>query len=84
MFLRQLAQRIGAWPRNFLRQLEKSMIFNLTEILRAKQFLRADDSRPAFCRALDELKLIFQIDRRIGNARHLREPDADEIYFWFC
>jgi len=44
-----LYEGIGAWPGDFLGQLEEPMILDLTEIFGFKQFLSADDLR-TLCR----------------------------------
>ncbi len=83
MFFGELAKRIGAGAGDRLGQLEKAVVFDLAEILRAEQFLRADDFCAGFGGALDQAELVFQVRLAIRPACHLGEGDRNDVIFGF-
>ena len=60
------------------RQFEAGMVFALAEVLAPEQLLGADDLRALIDRAPQHPELPRQIGRRIGAARHLRDPHAHD------
>src|SRR5262249_29496303 len=69
---------IGAGARDRFSQLEEAVIFDLAEILRGEQFLRAEDLPALLGCLFEESKLLSAVGRRVGRAAHLREADLDD------
>ena len=78
VFLRELAERVGRRPRDRLREREEAMVFDLAEILRAEQFLGAEDLRALLQRLFRERELVGEVPFRILAARHLRKTYLDD------
>jgi len=57
------------------------VVFRLTKILRAEQFLGADNLRALFGGPIGCGKRFFQISRRIGRATGLDQTDTDGFGF---
>ena len=78
VFLREFAKGVGAGAGNFFGQLKIFVVFALAKILRAEQFLRADDLRACFGGAFDEREGFLEVrvrdwrSRRSGAAPILR------------
>ena len=71
------SQRLGGGPGDRLGQLEQFGVFLAAEILRAEQFLQADDLRAA-CRPLRGCAIRFrQIFVGVQRAAHLHQADTE-------
>ena len=71
------AERFGGRAGNRLGEIEKFRILDLTRIMRAEQFLGADDLRAALGGVLDFCDRLVEIEARLGRATHLDEPNRD-------
>ena len=69
VLLRELAKGVGAGAGNFFGELEILVVFALAKILRAEQFLRADDLRAGLGGAFGEREGFLQVRVRAGGAR---------------
>ena len=79
VFLRELARtRRSTGPGMRLGEREEAMVFDLAEVLRSKQLLRAEDLGALLQRLLGEGELVGEVPFRILAARHLREADLDD------
>jgi len=55
------------------------VIFALTEILRSKELLRANDLRALLRRALGQRKRLFEIGGRVRGTSSLQQPQIDHV-----
>ncbi len=72
-FARQFGERFGRRPGNRLGQVKQICVFFAAKILRAKQFLQADDLRPARRRFANAGFRLGKILPRIERAAHLNQ-----------
>ena len=82
VFLRELLKRVGARAGNRFGQFEVFVVFALAEILRAKQFLRADDLRAVFREPLCFRERAFQILGGILGTARLNQTDVNDVRFF--
>ena len=69
MFLRELLKSLGARAGNRFGEFEIFVVFALAKILRAKQFLRADDLRALLRGAFGERERLLQVRVRDWRSR---------------
>ena len=79
VFFGELAKSVGAGAGNRFGELEIFVVFALAKILRAEQFLGADDLRAALGRAFGERERFFQIRVRVGGTGGLNQPKFDGL-----
>ena len=79
LLARDFAQSLCRWTRNRFREFEELDIFRLTEVLRAKKFLKADDLRAALCGIFDAGDCFLEVGLRLQIATHLHETDRRHV-----
>ena len=75
-FARELRERLGRRARDRLRQVEEPGVLLAAKILRAEQFLQADDLRAPARRLADAPDGFGQVFVGVHGAGHLDEADA--------
>ena len=79
VFLREFAKGVGRRAGNFFREFKILMVFALAKVLRAEQFLRANDVCAVFRGAFDERNCFLQIRVRVGGAGSLDQTQFDNL-----
>ena len=77
-FFASLRERVGRWAGDRLGEREEAVVFDLAEVLRAEQLLRAEDLRALLQRLLGEGELVGEVPLGILAARHLRKAYLDD------
>ncbi len=79
VLLREFLKCLRAWAGNFFGQFKIFVVFALAKILRAEQFLRADDICAHFRGAFGERNCFLQVRVRVGGAGSLDQPQFYDL-----
>ena len=78
VFPREFAEGVGAGAGNFFGELEIVVVFALAKILRAEQFLCADDLRAGLGGARGQREGFLEVGGRAGGNGRLNQPQFDD------
>lgn len=80
MLFGEFLKSFGGWAGDGFGEFEIFIVFGLAEVLRAEQFLSADDLRALFGGALGCREGLFEVGGRVGGAGRLDEADGDFVW----
>ena len=79
LLARNFAQRFGRWSGNRFGEFEELDVFGLTEVLRAKELLQANDLRAAFGGLTDARDCFLEIRLGLLLATHLHQTNGCDL-----